>query len=347
MSVGYSKFYRSSYPLSLERSLIERIQNEKKLNPLQKIWILVPNRYIGAHLRHQLAVHQCHIQIKFASFEDLAKHLLNSHKVFLQKKKLLPEMEIHLIASICKKLLRSGEFESVCNKRGFHKNLKNFFHHLISEEATQVPSINAKTNVFNSIFNEYVKLKNNYHHALWNMELASKTMIQMQEPVFVYGFSSLTKLERSFLDQIAQGASLSVWMEVFSIENFQIPTLNWMDHHFKNVEDLEEQSEVALVSLQTCYHLQDESLWIAKTIADRQKSNPIPFHRFGIFLNDGQNQRIYIESALSRFGIPFVALQGRTVAESRLGQSITRLLDLLTTNWSRDQWFDFFKNISI
>ena len=343
MSVGYSKFYRSSYPLSLERSLIERIQNEKKLNPLQKIWILVPNRYIGAHLRHQLAVHQCHIQIKFASFEDLAKHLLNSHKVFLQKKKLLPEMEIHLIASICKKLLRSGEFESVCNKRGFHKNLKNFFHHLISEEATQVPSINAKANVFNSIFNEYVKLKNNYHHALWNMELASKTMIQMQEPVFVYGFSSLTKLERSFLDQIAQGASLSVWMEVFSIENFQIPTLNWMDHHFKNVEDLEEQSEVALVSLQTCYHLQDESLWIAKTIADRQKSNPIPFHRFGIFLNDGQNQRIYIESALSRFGIPFVALQGRTVAESRLGQSITRLLDLLTTNWSRDQWFDFLR----
>lgn len=343
MFAGFSKFYRSSYPLSLERSLITRIREEKKSDPLKKIWVLVPNHYIGGHLKHELALTQSHIQVKFSSMEELAVHLLNSHKIFLQRKKLTPEMEIHLIKEICKKELEGSEFKDVCNKRGFHKNLKNFFHHLISEESNQIPRFNKKTKVFDSIFSSYLKLKKNYHHTLWNLELASKTIIEMDDPIFVYGFSSLTKLERSFLYQIAQVTSLSVWMEVFTIENFQIPTLNWMDHHFKHVEDLPEQEKVASISLQSCHHLQDESIWIAKSIADRQKTNPIPFHKFGIFLNDYAGQKIHIETALNQTGIPYVVLHGTTVAKSRLGQSVTRLLELLTTNWSRNQWFDFLR----
>lgn len=344
MSSGFSKLYRSSYPLSLEKSLIERIQQHKKINPLQKVNVIVPNHYVGAHLRHELANHQTHMNVATLTIKDFARSMLSTHQVFLKKKELFPEMELYCLANICKTHLKGSEFEDVCNKRGFHKNLRNFFHHLIQEEGDRIPSVNAKTKLFDAIFSSYLKLKTKYHHGLWNIELAKLTDLKIDAPILVYGFSQFTKLERSFLSNIAKAASLEIWMEVFSTDNFQVSTLMWLDQNFQNVEDLEEQEAEAQIHAQTCHHIHDESLWIAHAIAERQKSNPIPFHRFGVFLND-DSQRSHIENALNRYGIPHVYLYGNKLHQSRLGQSIQRFIELIGTNWSRNDWFDFLSTL--
>ena len=342
MSAGFSTLYRSSYPLSLEKSLLEKIQQHQQSNPLRKIWVIVPNHYVGAHLRHELTNHRSHMNISTVTVEGFARSLLSNHQIFLKRKELPPEMELHNIGEICKHQLKGSEFEDVCNKRGFHRNLRNFFHHLIQEESSKVPNVNSKTKFFDAIFNSYLKLKTKYHHGLWNIELANQTDLHINSPVLVYGFSQFTKLERTFLSNIAKSTSLEVWMEVFATDSFQAQTLIWLDQKFQNVEDLEEQETEARIQAQACHHVHDEGLWIAQTIAQRQKSNPIPFHRFGIFLNDDA-QRPHIENALCRYGIPSVYIYGNKILQSRLGQSMDRLIRMLGTSWSRNDWFDFLE----
>lgn len=374
---GFQKFYRSAHPLALEQSLIAQIETEKNHSPIARIFVLVPNHYVGAHVQHELAVKKAHINIIFETIEGFATRLLSSNPDFLKKKRLTSEMELFWIGKTAEQHLKNTELENISGKSGFHKNLRSFFHHLISHQSTSIPNINSKTKFFDLLFSKYLKFKDHYHHGLWNIELASQTALHIDAPVLVYGFSEFSKLEQNFLTQLAKHANVQLWMEVFSSEKFQESTFTWLDQVFQNVEDLETIETTSTLTVQPLYHLEDEGNWIAQTILgamrrkfgfdvdiaggleDRQDlekrcvspdktTERVPgqngFNRIGIFLNDYPNQEPYIRKALAQQSIPFVSIRGQALSETRFGLAFKSLLELLLTNWNRAEWFQFLQS---
>lgn len=358
MTVGFQKLYRSSHPFVLERSFIDRIVTEKKRSPLGQVTVLVPNHYIGAHLKHELALQQAHINVRFETFQGYSTRLLSNHAEFLKKKRLTPEMELFWIGKIAQQNLKNTELEPISGKTGFHKNLKSFFHHLISYQSTTIPSINTKTQSFNTLFSKYLNLKNTYHHGLWNMELASKTDLKTEGPLFVYGFSQFSKLEQTFLSNIAKSTDINVWIEVFSSEKFQETTFTWLDNAFQDVQDLETIETTSGSIIQPCYHFEDEAFWIAQTILgdmrrkfeasnDDSKAVRVPgqngLHRIGIFLNDYSTQEPTLRKTLNLQGISNVSIRGKKLKETRFGISFEIFMNLLLTHWNRAEWFNFLQ----
>ena len=344
MSVGFSMLYRSSHPMALERSLIEQIQKEKGLSPMAPLFVIVPNNYIGAHLKHELALKKAHINIIFETIEGFAHRLLSPNAEFLNKKRLTPETELFLIGKIAQENLQNTELENIAGKTGFHKNLKSFFHHLISSQSSTIPSINTKTKFFNTLFSKYLSIKSTHYHGLWNIEQASKTELNINASVFIYGFSQFTKLEQNFLTTVAKFSNLKLWIEIFSSDKFQESTFMWLDNVFQNVEDLEVPDTSSTSTIQPCHHFEDETLWIAQTIQERQKAKPISFHRIGIFLNDYNAQEPILRKALTQQNIPSVSIRGRKYKETRFGMSFKTLIDLLLTHWNRSEWFNFLQS---
>ena len=152
----FEKLYRSAHPLSLEKSLLDQIEGYKKKNPLNRISVLVPNHYVGAHLQHELASKKAHINIAFETLEGFAAKQLSSNSEFLKKKRLTPELELFWIGKTAEQHLKNTELENISGKNGFHKNLRSFFHHLISHQSSKIPNINTKTkNMHEEIANIY------------------------------------------------------------------------------------------------------------------------------------------------------------------------------------------------
>lgn len=357
----FEKFYRSAHPLSLEKSLIVQIEAHKKKSPIGKITVLVPNHYVGTHIQHELALKHAHLNVMFETFEGFATRLLSSHIDFLKKQRLTPEIELFWIGKIAEQHLKDTELENISGKNGFHKNLRSFFHHLISNQTSTIPKINAKTKLFDLVFSKYLKLNDHYHHGLWNTQLASKSELKIDGPVFVYGFYEFSKLEQNFLTNIAKYSNLQLWMEIFISEKFQETTFTWLDQAFQNVEDLETIDTTSITTIQPCNHFEDEATWIAQTILGffggkdsevhgSKRSHEIEgcppiksLHRIGIFLNDYTSQEPYIHKALTDNGIPCVPIRGNPLTKTRFGQSIVSILNLLLTNWNRAEWFHFLQ----
>lgn len=340
---GFQTLYRSSHPKALEDSLIQEIISYKKANPLASLYVVVPNNYIGAHLRHEIAKIQSHINVYFETLDGLAKIALSNHPSFLRKKRLSHEMEIEKLRKISEKVFEGTEYASISTKRGFLANLQSLFHHLISEKLEVFPQINEKTKLYGKIFEEYLKLKSKYHQSLWSIELAANEKLEFRENVLIYGFSSFSKLEQTWLTNLAKKSSINIWVEIFSREEFQIPTLLWLDQVSNAIEDLSVVELETSVCVQPCYQIADESEWISQTILDRQKKNPTDFRRFGIFLNDFASQEIHIRKSLERHHIPYVSIQDVQISQSRLGQALKNIMLLIQSNWSRADWFGFLE----
>lgn len=343
MKRGFRTLYRSPNPKSLEDSLLHKILEFKKNSPLSPLFVLVPNNYIAAHLKHEMAAQTAHINIYFETIESFAKQVISNKISFVQKRCLPAEAEIQKVKSISEKILANTDFTSVSGKRGFIKNLVSFFHHMISEKSDSIPAVNEKTKAFESIYQEYLKLKNTYYTGLWNVELASKETLSIDAAVFIYGFPSFSKLEQSFFTNISKFTTLDLWMEIFSSEQFQMSTLLWLDNVFTKSEDLSTQESTTKIIVQPCYHLDDEAHWISHTILQQQKSDPVSFRRIGIFLNHFSSQETFIRKALTSSHLPFVSIQDVRFLDTRVGLAFQALVSMMNTNWNRAQWFDFLE----
>ncbi|MEZ4846086.1 MAG: hypothetical protein R2877_03785 [Bdellovibrionota bacterium] len=127
MAVGFQKLYFSFDATALQESFLDEIsQSQRDLAPIH---VLIPNYYVAAHLRHLIAQKKALLNIRFITTRDLSKFLLRTEEPFLSKIQMTPEMEQFHIGSIAKKVLRGTELEIISNKRGFHQNMKNIFHH--------------------------------------------------------------------------------------------------------------------------------------------------------------------------------------------------------------------------
>jgi hypothetical protein len=381
MSSGFKKFYFSSDALGLQRSFLATLQSLPNEN-LQPIHVLIPNYYVAAHLRHLLAfgdfagslgghktgenqymsLNRGILNVRFVTIRDLAKHSLNVNESFLSKMKLTPDMELFQIGNIAKKILRDTEQEIVSNKRGFHQNLKNLFHHLIGQGANKIPSINNKTKSFDLVFQQYLELKKTFYNDPWLVEAAAqffggegseihgslgshenKNSLLIKN-LYIFGLTTFSPLEMRFLNQIAKSAVVHLWLERGFFEDLQETIFTWAGETFESAEELRTRSSTWLSQVQPAAHLQDEAAWMAQTILNQQKKTPTPFHRIGVFLNEFRKQKTYVEQTLKQYNIPYVVYGGQPITTTRVGQAIEQLIELLFQNWKRDDWIRFLQS---
>jgi hypothetical protein len=378
MPAGFQKFYFSNDARALQKSFLDDVASQSTQN-LRPIHVLVPNYYVAAHLRHLLAQQKAQLNLRFVTIRDLAKQTLSSNEAFLTKIRMTPEMELFQIGSIAKKVLRGTEQELISNKRGFHQNLRNLFHHLIGQGATKIPSINPKTKAFDQIFQQYLGLKTTFYNDPWLVEAAGghTPSVPTVSHLYIFGMTKFTPLEMRWLQTLSKTSEINLWMERGFFEDLQEAVFTWAGETFDEAQEI--LGDIAgspegkrLVSpdknflVQPCAHLQDEATWIAQTIlgffggqnsevhgSERNHESegcpPIKnpgqngLHRIGIFLNDFRKQKIYIEHTLGQYKIPYVVYGGQPLTSTRIGQALEQLTELLFQNWKRDTWIRFLQ----
>jgi hypothetical protein len=346
MSLGFKKFYFSNDALVLQKSFLSNLQSKSSEN-LHPIHVLVPNYYVAAHLRHLLAQQKALLNVRFVTMPDLAKQSLSSNESFLSKIKLTPEMEIFRIGNIAKKTLRGTEQEIVSNKRGFHQNLRNLFHHLIEHGANKIPLINNKTKSFDQIFQQYLSLKKIFYNEPWLIEAAGDNSAPLSRTVPVlniFGITKFSPLELRYLNSLATHAEINLWMERGFFEDLQEVIFTWAGETFETAHELGTESSNSKITVQPCAHLQDEVTWTAQTIVEQQKRKATSFHRTAIFLNDFRKQKFYVEHTLAQYNIPYVTYGGQPLTRTRVGLALEQLNELLFQNWKRDAWIRFLQS---
>jgi ATP-dependent helicase/DNAse subunit B len=342
MGVGFQKFYFSSDALALQKSFLTTLASQSKKD-LRPVHVLVSNYYVAAHLRHLLAQGKSLLNVRFVTFRDLAKQNLHANEVFLSKLHLTPEMELFQIGILAKKVLRGTEQEIVSNKRGFHQNLRNLFHHLIGQGANKIPSINSKTKSFDQIFQQYLGLKKTFYNDPWLIEAACGGQSPSVPRILnIFGITKFSPLEMRWLNQLAQNAEVNLWMERTFFEDLQETIFTWAGETFADAEELSTESRT-LLTVTPVAHLQDEATWMAQTIIGQQKTKANQFHRTGIFLNDFRKQKTYVEHTLTQYNIPYVVYGGQPLTSTRIGQAIEQLTELFFQNWKRDVWVRFLQ----
>lgn len=340
MAVGFQNFFFSSNPIALQKSLVENLSN--RTGDLSTIHVLVPNYYVGAQLRHMLAQKRAVLNVRFITFRDLAKFSLRTNDAFLTKTQLTPDMELYLIGHYAKKALARTERGIISGKRGFHQNLRKLFHHMIMNGAQKIPHINDKTRQFDQIFQKYLDLKNKYYQDVWLIEAAADHPADGISTLWIHGFTQFSPIEMKWINRLAQQASIDLWMERPFFEDLQEAIFTWAGENFENAEELDITSNTTVL-VQPASHIQEESLSIAQTIVQLQKNKPVPFHKIGVFLNDYQKQRSYIEQTFNKYGIPHVVYGGQPLTSTQLGKSLECLAEVLFQNWKRDTWIRFLQ----
>src|SRR5262245_37513995 len=127
--------------------------------PMTRVTVLVPSNLLALHLKHQLSLDTGgHINIRFLTFIDLAKNLLQKKWVEEGRSFFPPFGEELLIEQLALNLKETSYFSIVAEQKGFLKALQNTFHDLLTGGVTEIPdSKDPKLKELRELFSKHRK----------------------------------------------------------------------------------------------------------------------------------------------------------------------------------------------
>ncbi len=338
------KLWLGSPSEQFESSFFEALLPRIQALTLEPTVVLVGSNLLALHLRRKLALQTGgHCAVRWLTFLDLAQLLLRDHLARSDLRSFPAGGEELLIGEICCHLSKSSPFFEVREREGFHRALLQTFHDLLESGVTNLGAPRGKLGELSRLFTLHRKgYRSRYLSAADQVLMASQSEVSVADRLeidhlFCYGFYDLSQAQRMLLKKCSQTCSLQVWVPA---EDDPPPFVQKTVDFFRSLASGPSRVVSAPTVKTTAISAPDEYVeaeavvrWLLEQLDERS----IPLHRIAIALRRPETYLSPFISVLKRSNLPYYLEGGEALAHSRPGRALLALLDLLGSDWSRDQ----------
>ncbi len=372
------RLFLGPFQPDLETEFLALVRKKKEKDPLAPLAVLVGSNLLGVYLRRFLVLNGLdHINVRFVTFLDLARALA-AESMSREGLRPLPRFgDVVLLSSLAEKIDPAGYFGPIAARRGFQRAMGATFRDLWEGGIERIPGAgDRKISELAELYQAYRSLAGQgfYPDAelfSWAAREASRIPETFGcEELFIYGFYDFTHGQRELLHALSAHLSLTAfmpWRETPAFD-YASPVRDWYRKSGFRIqpkqsppkkgrgplailqEDLFRSPAKAnraggaddrIVSIVDAPGEAREVREIAREILRLAGEEEIPFHEMAVLLRNSEDYAPRFHETFEMLGIPVYLAGGMPLSRSQAGKSVLLLLDLVGSNFPRNQVMEF------
>jgi hypothetical protein len=340
--------------------VVRTVRDLKAGDPLAPVTIVVPNYYAGRHLRWALAEAGGSVNVRTMLLGDVAAQLLIG----------MPDQERPLTAVIEESAVREavrqvgGSLTPLAHHRALHQALMRLFRELrrgsteLDTSHNEMARLAADTYAaFTALIARFTDRTRLRERAAERVALATERPAPLRElgAVLVYQLPRLDAADAALLAAMARWTSLHVAFARFEdadalanalpAESARLLTSALEETGVEpTFDESTEEPPNAKLAIIRATDPAEEIREVVRSIAHDMDHTPqIPLHRVAILYRQADPYASLVRESLSLAGLPWSALDGRSLAESRPGRTLLAALEIRERDFAREAvlgWVD-------
>lgn len=371
----------------LQDAFVTAVQTLKAADPLIPLTILVPTDLLATHLRRAVAsAGQGHLGLYACTLIDFVREVAEDSFAHEGRRPLLSPAATLFVKKLLDETNKDNYFAPLGRQPGFFRSLLATMTDLkqalirpqdlrmFSDQAHLTGTYRHKIESLRALYEGYTNFLE--AHLLYDnedlLERAASLGGDQAEtaPLFLYGFSDLTPLQRRCIEAVVKGCGALVffpWRSGSAYENatpllgwftslgFQYTALTTTTTTNSNLARLQTRlfESVSLWSVESHSQLDDsvilisapgesrEAREVGRAILDLVREENLHFDEIAVLVRDPVTYGPLLCETLMGLGIPCVFSKGLPLLQTHAGQSLVLLCQALAEDYSRTRMMEF------